>query len=212
MTSDIIKYLAERGLIFIQGAPPLSEDRTFLVWTGGCNALVAHWEDGRMVPWDGEAAIPTDSIDYWMRMPHPSIWPDAPMPSSMVAERALYSAATDVIKAWIEHAAKPVELDTFKHEQPAADALWDCQKANGEIALLYAEAMEEIETLKERLAEQKPVAAEDIDVEIAIAEAVQLMPPRTTYEEKGVPILKYLKKHGYVVMHADKAKPPSSQD
>ena len=44
------------------------------------------------------------------------------------------------------------------------------------------------------------VQVEDIDVEIAIAEAIQLMPPRITYEEKGVPILDYLKKHGWSVM------------
>lgn len=37
----------------------------------------------------------------------------------------------------------------------------------------------------------------DIDVEIAIAEALQLIPRATTYEDKGNPVLHYLKKQGY---------------
>lgn len=43
----------------------------------------------------------------------------------------------------------------------------------------------------------------DIDVEIAIAEAIQLIPARTTYEDKGSPVLHYLKKHGYRVFKHD---------
>lgn len=49
------------------------------------------------------------------------------------------------------------------------------------------------------------VEVDDIDVEIAIAEAIQLMPPRTTYEEKGVPVLAYLKKMGWKVMEPNAA-------
>lgn len=50
------------------------------------------------------------------------------------------------------------------------------------------------------------VEVEDIDVEIAIAEAIQLMPPKTTYEDKGTPVLAYLKKMGWKVMEYSSAK------
>ncbi len=50
------------------------------------------------------------------------------------------------------------------------------------------------------------VEVDDIDVEIAIAEAIQLMPPRTTYEEKGVPVLAYLKKYGWKIMEEKSTK------
>ena len=46
------------------------------------------------------------------------------------------------------------------------------------------------------------IPVDNIDVEIAIAEAIQLIPNNMTYEEKGVPILKYLEKLGYRVMQA----------
>lgn len=50
------------------------------------------------------------------------------------------------------------------------------------------------------------VEVDDIDVEIAIAEAIAVLPPRTVYDEKGVPILAYLKKHGWKVMEPSSAK------
>lgn len=43
---------------------------------------------------------------------------------------------------------------------------------------------------------------DDLDVEIAIAEAIQLIPNGTTYEEKGTPVLAYLKKHGWKIVDA----------
>lgn len=55
--------------------------------------------------------------------------------------------------------------------------------------------MEENARLKRELVE-----VPDEDVEIAIAEAIAVMPSRTDYCEKGIPILKDLKKRGYVVM------------
>jgi len=54
-----------------------------------------------------------------------------------------------------------------------------------------------------------PEAVEDIDVEIAIAEAIQLMPRDHAYEDKGGPVLKYLKQLGYSVV---KTTPPKTGD
>lgn len=50
------------------------------------------------------------------------------------------------------------------------------------------------------------VEVDDLDVEIAIAEAIQLLPPRTCYEDKGTPVLAYLKKMGWKVMEEKSAK------
>ena len=48
----VISYLAQRGLVFINGIPPQSEDGTLLIWTGGCNALVARWHKNELLRWD----------------------------------------------------------------------------------------------------------------------------------------------------------------
>jgi hypothetical protein len=50
--------------------------------------------------------------------------------------------------------------------------------------------------------EAELVAVEDIDVEVAIAEAIAVMDSKTDYCETGVPVLKYLKHHGWVVMQS----------
>ena len=50
------------------------------------------------------------------------------------------------------------------------------------------------------------VEVEDIDVEIAIAEAIAIMNPRMVYTDKGEPVLAYLKKHGWKVMEPSAAK------
>jgi hypothetical protein len=46
------------------------------------------------------------------------------------------------------------------------------------------------------------VSVADIDVEVAIAEAIAVMDSKTDYCETGVPVLKYLKHHGWVVMQS----------
>lgn len=51
-----------------------------------------------------------------------------------------------------------------------------------------------------RVMKRELVAVDDIDVEIAIAEAIAVLPPRMVYHDKGEPVLAYLKKHGWVVM------------
>lgn len=40
----------------------------------------------------------------------------------------------------------------------------------------------------------------DLDVEVAIAEAIAVMPKNTDYCETGVSVLKHLKALGYIVM------------
>lgn len=53
---------------------------------------------------------------------------------------------------------------------------------------------------------RESVAVEDIDVEIAIAEAIQLIPNGTTYEDKGTPVLQYLKKCGFKITKIEDQK------
>ena len=43
-------------------------------------------------------------------------------------------------------------------------------------------------------------------VEIAIAEAIALMPVRTCYEDKGTPVLAYLKKMGWHIVEEKSVK------
>lgn len=50
------------------------------------------------------------------------------------------------------------------------------------------------------------IEVDDIDVEIAIAEAIAVMNPRMVYTDKGEPVLAYLKKHGWKVMEEKSAK------
>ena len=71
----IVTFLAHRGLAFIKGFPPESETGALLVWTGGCNALVARWQGGKLLQWDDIEPIDVEEIFCWMRLPHPSIWP-----------------------------------------------------------------------------------------------------------------------------------------
>lgn len=49
--------------------------------------------------------------------------------------------------------------------------------------------------------ERESVAVEDVDVEIAIAEAIHLIPKGTTYEDTGTPVLEYLKKCGFRITY-----------
>ena len=55
--------------------------------------------------------------------------------------------------------------------------------------------------------EQDIVEVPDIDVEIAIAEAIQLLPRDHAYEDKGVPVLRYLKNLGYRVTQIEGQEP-----
>jgi hypothetical protein len=56
--------------------------------------------------------------------------------------------------------------------------------------------------LREQKREAGWVPVDDMDIEIAIVEAIQPMSPKTAYEEKGIPVLAYLKQHGYIVMQS----------
>jgi hypothetical protein len=51
-----------------------------------------------------------------------------------------------------------------------------------------------------RAPERESIDVADIDAEIAIAEAIQLMPRDTAYEDKGEPVLKYLNRLGYRIV------------
>jgi hypothetical protein len=46
------------------------------------------------------------------------------------------------------------------------------------------------------------VPVDDEEVEVAIAEAIAATDPKTDYCETGVPVLKYLKQHGWTVMQS----------
>lgn len=96
----LIDYLAARGLVFILGIPPKSEDGTLLIWEGGCNARVAHWEGNKLIQWDDSEPIEINDIHSWMRLPHPSIWPFVAAPTELLPEADLYSAKTDVLTAF----------------------------------------------------------------------------------------------------------------
>lgn len=52
-------------------------------------------------------------------------------------------AACDVLKVMRPYLRQPTES--------VGDELWECKKANGEVAMLYVKALEEIEALKEKL-------------------------------------------------------------
>lgn len=88
----MLNMLAQTALVFLQGTPPEAETGTLLVWTGGCDAVLVRRVRGRLLLWDGKVLDPA-SIDYWMRLPHPTIWPTAPAPDELVPMEWLYSSA-----------------------------------------------------------------------------------------------------------------------
>jgi hypothetical protein len=100
----LIEWLAKCGLVFIPGSPPATEEGSLLVWTGGCNAVIAYRNGNGL--WintaKGEAIVPADEIICWMRLPHPSIWPELDIPpGELFAERDLYAAGADVLGRWL---------------------------------------------------------------------------------------------------------------
>jgi hypothetical protein len=101
---DLLDHLAERGLVFQKGAPPKSErENVLLLWTGGCNAVQAFWHTRRRrwVGWGDGEAIPSSTIDCWMRLPHPTFWPTQRRRKPMIRERELHDRRRDVIADWI---------------------------------------------------------------------------------------------------------------
>lgn len=101
-TNSLIGFLAQRGLAFIEGIPPMTEDGTLLVWNGGCNALVVRWDKNELITWDDLMPLVQSDIVCWMRLPHPSIWPMVKTPAMLIPERDLYSANADVLTTFEE--------------------------------------------------------------------------------------------------------------
>jgi hypothetical protein len=105
--SEILDRLAHCGLLFMAGEPPKTEDGVLILWTGGCNAVLGMWDE-RQGAWVGfpnrkplvdEFTEQPDTIHCWMRLPHPSFWPEIQPPTQLIEERALYSAEGDVFEA-----------------------------------------------------------------------------------------------------------------
>lgn len=115
-SAEITAFLAERGLAYIKGAPPKEEDCVLLVWLGGCNAVAACWMGEHLVVCSGAPngqRIRLNEVECWMRMPHPSFWPMADMPESMIPDRELYEPAKDIFEAAESERtlARPVQLN-----------------------------------------------------------------------------------------------------
>lgn len=100
-TTELIQWLARHGLVFIAGDPPQTEDGYLLVYTGGCHAVVAYWRNGVLVNAETRKrlldGISHTEVDYWMRLPHPSIWPYVEKVDDMAPEPDDYSADGDVL-------------------------------------------------------------------------------------------------------------------
>lgn len=118
--------------------------------------------------------------------------------------------ADDIAKAMLAflrevEAAKLAALPNEKVELVARAiciAQGDSVKADFDGPMTFWKGWSEYEEAAEAVLAALPLEqeAEDIDVEIAIAEAIQLMPRDTAYEEKGVPVLQYLKWLGYRIV------------
>jgi hypothetical protein len=98
-TAALVEYLADRRLVFIKGIPPKTEDGTLLAWTGGCNALVCCWNGKHLTKWGGGDIVLADVL-CWMRLPHPSIWPEVSLRLPSVPVSDLYSANDHALKTW----------------------------------------------------------------------------------------------------------------
>lgn len=77
--------LKRAGFLFMNGSPPQSEDGGLIVWDGDCGCRAAMWRDGQLVTMDWStpdrvapqsAPLDPSAIICWMRLPHPSIWPE----------------------------------------------------------------------------------------------------------------------------------------
>lgn len=106
----VVDHLAEHGMLYMRGEPPRDQSEGhILVWWGGCNATIMYWAD-REEDWViAETGCPLRYGPYymqpsegwvWMRLPHPSFWPEIDRPTNLVPTRDLFNMARDVF-AWL---------------------------------------------------------------------------------------------------------------
>ncbi|NUB13041.1 hypothetical protein GAY28_10135 [Azospirillum brasilense] len=120
-TTNIINFLARCGLVFIKGEPPANEDNVILLWTGGCNAIAAFRKNGEWLQFPSSQPLDEEErIHCWMRMPHPSIWPEVKLPANMFSEPDLYRMAEGAIALAAAQAAWTLQAGTH-----AANAVTD---------------------------------------------------------------------------------------
>ncbi|WP_188261997.1 hypothetical protein [Azospirillum tabaci] len=109
----IIDFLARCGLVFIKGEPPANEDNVLLLWTGGCNAITALRKGGEWLQFPSLQPLSEDEkIHCWMRMPHPSIWPEVRLPANMFSEHDLYRMEEGAIARAAAQAAWTIQAGT----------------------------------------------------------------------------------------------------
>lgn len=91
--------LKRAGFLFMKGAPPQTEDGSLIIWDGDCACRAVQWQDGRLVCLDwstpDRAVIQNAPLDpagiiCWMRMPHPSIWPEVFAQPDLASELELF--------------------------------------------------------------------------------------------------------------------------
>jgi hypothetical protein len=104
VADSLVGWLAKCGLVFLPGPPPETEEGSLLLWTGGCDAVIAYRDPPSGVWIEATyrgAVVPSSKIVCWMRLPHPSIWPELTVePTSLIPESDLYAAGMDVIARW----------------------------------------------------------------------------------------------------------------
>ncbi|MHA7064063.1 hypothetical protein [Azospirillum argentinense] len=166
---NIINFLARCGLVFIKGEPPADEDNAILLWTGGCNAIAAFRKDGEWLQFPSLQPLDEgERIHCWMRMPHPSIWPEVRLPANMFSEHDLYRMADSAIAlaaaqaAWTiqagQHAANAAtdisvlldKMQSIVDETPAFSSVGPMAKQN------LAELGDLIEMARKRLVDIQP--------------------------------------------------------
>lgn len=108
-TVEMKQHVARCGMLFMDGEPPPGLDHLILVYTGGCNALVANWDKrrGKYVGYflGSKYELTGDHrVDCWMYLPHQAIWPTVDAPANLIPERSLYN---DYDGDVFSHAASP---------------------------------------------------------------------------------------------------------
>lgn len=168
---SIINFLARCGLVFIKGEPPATEDNVVLLWTGGCTAITAFRKDGEWLHCPSLQPLEEgEKIHCWMRMPHPSVWPEVKFPPNMFSEPDLYRMAESAIAhaaaqaAWTlqagTHTANAVtditillgKMQSIVDETPAFSSVGPMAKKN------LAELGDLIEAARKRLVDVQSVS------------------------------------------------------